>query len=108
MSFSRPLPSATATVKPSQVGDQSFLLAAGRPQTSGHHGSHVPYLDNLVIARGEQIPRGGLIVHVNNAVLAVVEGGCGRSILVGYGLMAAVTHAHLKFKAHEGDGGAFG
>lgn len=38
-----------------------------------------PDLDNLVGARGEQIPSGGLIVHVNNAVLAVVEGGCGRS-----------------------------
>lgn len=38
-----------------------------------------PDLDNLVSARGEQISSGGLIVHVNNAVLAVVEGGCGRS-----------------------------
>ena len=36
-------------------------------------------LDNLVGARGEQVSSGGLIVHVNNAVLAVVEGGCGRS-----------------------------
>lgn len=34
-------------------------------------------LDNLVGARGEQVSSGGLIVHVNNAVLAVVEGGCG-------------------------------
>lgn len=38
-----------------------------------------PDLDNLVGSRGEQISSGGLIVHVNNAVLAVVEGGCGRS-----------------------------
>lgn len=38
-----------------------------------------PDLDNLVGARGEQVSSGGLIVHVNNAVLAVVEGGRGRS-----------------------------
>lgn len=31
-------------VKPSQFGEQSFLLTAGRPQTSGHHRSHVPQL----------------------------------------------------------------
>lgn len=31
-------------------------------------------LDNLVGARGEQISSSGLVVHVNNAVLAVVEG----------------------------------
>lgn len=36
-------------------------------------------LDNFVGARGEQISSGGLIVHVNNAVLAVVEGGRGCS-----------------------------
>lgn len=36
-------------------------------------------LDNLVGARSEQVSSGGLIVHVNNAVLAVVEGGRGRS-----------------------------
>lgn len=85
-------------------------------------------------------------MHVNNTVLAVVEGGRGRptrrhkrerrlldcassraeraastkvqhtarteadcySLLVGDGLVAAVTHAHLELKAHEGDGGAFG
>lgn len=35
-------------------------------------------LDNLVGARGEQGSRRGLVVHVNNAVLAVVE-GCRRS-----------------------------
>ena len=38
-----------------------------------------PDLDNLVGARGEQTSSGGLIVHVNNAVLAVMEGGCRRS-----------------------------
>ncbi len=38
-----------------------------------------PDLDNFVGARGEQISSGGLIVHVNNAVLAVVEGGRGSS-----------------------------
>lgn len=38
-----------------------------------------PDLDNLVGARGEQISSGGLIVHVNNAVLAVMEGGRGSS-----------------------------
>lgn len=36
-------------------------------------------LDGLVGARGEQVSSGGLVVHVHNAVLAVVEGGCGRS-----------------------------
>ncbi len=41
--------------------------------------SSYPDLDNLVGARGEQVSSGGLIVHVNNAVLAVVKGGCGRS-----------------------------
>lgn len=30
------------------------------------------------------------------------------SLLVGDGLVAAVTHAHLELEAHEGDGGAFG
>lgn len=39
----------------------------------------VPDLDNFVGARGEQISSSGLIVHVNNAVLAVVEGGRGCS-----------------------------
>lgn len=103
-----------------------------------------PDLDNLVGPRGEQISSGGLIVHVNNAVLAVMEGGRGSStrrhkgnagyftvralqkaestkvqymatteadcysLLVSDGLVAAVTHTHLKLKAHEGDGGAFG
>lgn len=38
-----------------------------------------PDLDNLVGARGEQVSSGGLIVHVNNTVLAVVEGCSGRS-----------------------------
>lgn len=98
----------TAAVKPSQCGERSFPLAAAHPLTSGHHRSHVPQLDNLVGARGEQISSGGLIVHVNNAVLAVVEGGRGRSILVCDGLVAAVTHTHLELEAHEGDGGAFG
>lgn len=36
-------------------------------------------LDNLVGARGEQISSSGLVVHVNNAVLAVVEGRRGSS-----------------------------
>lgn len=36
-------------------------------------------LDNLVGARGEQVSAGGLVVHVNNAVLAVVEGRRGSS-----------------------------
>lgn len=38
-----------------------------------------PDLENLVGARCEQVSSGGLIVHVNNAVLAVMEGGGGRS-----------------------------
>lgn len=93
---------------PRQFVKQRFLLTACYPQISGHHRSHVPKLDNLVSARGEQISSGGLVVHVNNAVLAVVEGGCGCSILVTDGLVAAVTHAHLELEPHEGDGGAFG
>lgn len=36
-------------------------------------------LDNLVSAGAEQNSSSGLIVHVNNVVLAVVEGRCGRS-----------------------------
>lgn len=94
-------PSARVAVKLSQFCEQS-------PRTSGHHRIHVPQLDNLVGAGGEQVPGGGLVVHVNNAVLAVVEGGCGRSVLVGDGLVAAVAHTHLELKAHEGDGGALG
>lgn len=39
--------------------------------------------------------------------MAATEADC-YSLLVGDGLVAAVTHAHLKLKAHEGDGGAFG
>lgn len=38
-----------------------------------------PDLDNLVAARGEQASGGGLVVHVNNAVLAVMEGCSGRT-----------------------------
>lgn len=38
-----------------------------------------PDLENLVGARCEQISSGGLVVHVNNAVLAVMEGGGGCS-----------------------------
>lgn len=30
------------------------------------------------------------------------------SLLVGDGLVAAVTHTHLELESHEGDGGAFG
>lgn len=41
-------------------------------------------------------------------MLAVVEGGCGSSVFVSDGLMAAVTHPHLELEAHEGDGGALG
>lgn len=76
-------------------------------------------------------------MHVNDAVLAVVEGGGGRSarrqegntavtlargraqrddyrgryrysLLVGDGLVAAVAHSDLELEAHEGDGGALG
>lgn len=76
-------------------------------------------------------------MHVNKAVLAVVEGGGGRatethkekdgyfpvgrfvvelqedrrgsySLVIRDGLVAAVTHAHLKLEAHERDGGTFG
>lgn len=36
-------------------------------------------LDNLVGARAEQVSGSGLVVHVNNVVLAVVEGRRGRS-----------------------------
>lgn len=36
-------------------------------------------LDDLVGPGGQQLPRGGLVVHVHDAVLAVVEGDGGRS-----------------------------
>lgn len=36
-------------------------------------------LDDLVGARCEQVSSGRLILHVNDVVLAVVEGGCGSS-----------------------------
>ncbi len=39
--------------------------------------------------------------------MTTTEADC-HSLLVSYGLVAAVTHAHLEFEAHEGDGGAFG
>lgn len=35
------------------------------------------------------------------------EGDC-YSLFVSDGLVAAVTNTHLKFKAHQGDGGTFG
>lgn len=39
--------------------------------------------------------------------MATTEADC-YSLLVSDGLVAAVTHTHLEFEAHEGDGGAFG
>lgn len=39
--------------------------------------------------------------------MSTIEADC-YSLLLGDGLIAAVTHPHLKLEAHEGDGGALG
>lgn len=69
-------------------------------EASGDHSRHVPQLDDLIRSRSEQAACGGLIVHVNNVVLAVVKRGRGRSVLVGDGSEAAVTDSHLELEAH--------
>lgn len=40
-------------------------------------------------------------------ITTTIEADC-YSLLISDGLVAAVTHPHLKLEAHEGDGGAFG
>lgn len=58
-------------------------------------------LNNFVCARGEQVSSGGLIVHVNNAVLAVVEGGCGCSAVRNKGTSVRAVRAPSVSWAHK-------